>query len=70
MMGGGVRVRSAEQSAVESAEGGVGMSTVLTIFSDSFEWVKRWEEDVRWVLPFDQGDSYILQVIKDFIHEV
>jgi hypothetical protein len=54
-----------EKAAV--AESAVDMLTVLTIDSDSFERVKRWEEDVRWVLSFNQGDSYILQVVKDLI---
>jgi Cys-tRNA synthase (O-phospho-L-seryl-tRNA:Cys-tRNA synthase) len=40
----------------EAVAAGEDVLTVLTIFSDSFERVKRWEENVRWVFPFNQGD--------------
>jgi len=42
--------------------------TVLTVFPNSFEGIKRREEDVRQVLPFHQGDSYIVQVVENFVN--
>ena len=42
--------------------------TVLTVFPNSFEGIERGEDDVRQVLPFHQGDSYILQVVENFVN--
>ena len=46
----------------------IDVLTVLTVFPDRFERVKRRKEDVRQVLPLHQGDFYILQVVEDFVN--
>ena len=51
----------------EAAAGEVDISAGLTVFSKCFERVERREEDMRQVLPFIQGDSYIFQGIKNLV---
>ena len=58
----GVRGREHEGGVVTA----VDVLTVLTVFSNSSERIKRREEDVRQILPFHQGDSYIFQVVENF----
>jgi hypothetical protein len=44
---------------------------VILVFANGFERVESevGEEEKVWVVSFFQGDSYILKVIEDFVHE-
>jgi hypothetical protein len=61
-------VNSERESIREEATAGeVDILAGLTVFSKCFERIERREEDMRQVLPFIQGDSYIFQVIKNLV---
>lgn len=38
------------------------------VFSNSFEWIKGGEENVRYTFPIFQPGSYIFQVNENLIH--
>ena len=50
--------------------GGGGRHVDSSVFSDGFEWVKRWVQEICYTFPHHfQTDSYILKPLKDSIQD-